>query len=78
MPSTPEPSGVDDDEKLRQIALMLADVKVVNRHVLIIWSEEISASADPSESESFEGKSRANTGGSQLINMMAKVSSRNH
>ena len=44
-----------DEEKLRQLAMMMLDIKVVGQQVMLLWHEEISPRAHHSDDVSLEG-----------------------
>lgn len=48
-------TSASDEEKLRQLAAMISDVKVVTQQVTLMWHEEISASAGLPSDVPLEG-----------------------
>lgn len=57
---------------------MLADVKAVSKHVLILWHEEISTCADASENESYEGKIESKALVSIVLIVVEKIFFKSH
>lgn len=58
--STPQQDGVDatssaDEEKLRQLATMMTDIRIIGQQVMLLWHEDISPRAQHSDEVSLEG-----------------------
>ncbi|KIM30529.1 hypothetical protein M408DRAFT_22024 [Serendipita vermifera MAFF 305830] len=58
--STPQQEGGDvvstaDEEKLRQLATMMTDIKIIGQKVLLLWHEDISPRCQHPDEASLEG-----------------------